>query len=1230
MPRGATVSREADDTQKRQGTLERQDSENRLRALDLSQSFIVQAPAGAGKTELLTQRYLGLLTTVAAPEQIIAITFTRKAATEMRNRILKRLEAAAEPEPALDHERQTWRLAADAMYADAKHGWGILKNPDRLRIITIDSLCASLVRQMPYLSRFGGTPSVAEKSETHYEEAAHLTVEAVEEKEAVARALAYLDNDVGKLQKLIVDMLSFRDQWLLHIADLRPGDDAALRAQLRDDLTASLRRLVERDLALAAQLLAGIQTQQLMAAARYVADFAPPDSDQAGPLRGWTSPLGSAVEDLKPWQALGKMLLTANGSGTPIKAFGKNIGLPDPKETPDAKLFKAHKESLKAACDYLREHEKAAAALRALSICPAPVYAAADIETIETFVEVLITAYGFLWGIFQDAGETDFIEVADRALKALGSAEEPSELALMLDYELHHLLVDEFQDTNNHQISLLEKLTAGWTRQDGRTLFVVGDPMQSIYRFRKADVGLFLRAWNKGIGDIRLQPLNLYRNNRSVPNVIDWINTSFQSIFPDEPDPERGMVPYSRAIFTKPDPEGLESGIFVHPIIVGVKKSADAHTNNDESAEENPAISAAADAATNEDAIANTNQDEDGNELEAREILNIIDAEWQVDGNRDIAVLIRARSHLSSLVTEIRRSKPTLRYEAVEIESLSERQPIQDLLALTRALCHRADRVNWLAILRAPWCGLTLSDLFLLAKPENSGEDAASYRSPLPTIWSLMQEESRLATLSDDGQFRLRHARDALREFIENSGRQSLRRQVEGAWLRLGGNICIGSSSDAESSDIRDANAFFRLLDKLDATGRFDLDRLEAEIKDLYAAPSTDQNAGKLKFMTVHKAKGLEFDTVILPGLHRSTRRGSEKLLVWEGTHDDAGEKHLVVAPYKRPDEEETHSDAEEIGNSEAIRKYINSLEKDREGQENRRVLYVATTRAIRSLHLLGVAKAKLNPKTGSYELKKLSASNGTPLGILWPTVLDDYEVALRKKVERMVLEGAESVEQKPGLDISQFVPKLQRLRQARLPGIVPPIEQTAIKDIAVPEQPYLAESILAPHVGTLVHRYLELIAHQGVESWSEAHILKLRPAFDKWFLQQGHDRQESQLGAERVERALTHAITDTHGRWILQTRANQGANELALTHLNQGATRNSIVDRTFVEDGVRWIIDYKTAAHEGSDIESFIAAKCKEYSEQLERYASLFQRDNLPIKKAIYFVDLNRFETLP
>ncbi|MDH3318049.1 MAG: UvrD-helicase domain-containing protein, partial [Gammaproteobacteria bacterium] len=148
------------------------DAEVRREALDATRSFIVQAPAGSGKTGLLIQRYLALLATVEAPEEVVAITFTRKATAEMRGRVLKALEDADGPAPSDAHAQRTFELARGVARRDDARGWNICANPARLRIHTIDGLCARLARQMPWLSRFGGEAQPVEDAGVYYRQAA--------------------------------------------------------------------------------------------------------------------------------------------------------------------------------------------------------------------------------------------------------------------------------------------------------------------------------------------------------------------------------------------------------------------------------------------------------------------------------------------------------------------------------------------------------------------------------------------------------------------------------------------------------------------------------------------------------------------------------------------------------------------------------------------------------------------------------------------------------------------------------------------------------------------------------------------------------------------------------------------------------------------------------------------------------------------------------------------------
>ena len=123
-------------------------------------------------------------------------------------------------------------------------------------------------------------------------------------------------------------------------------------------------------------------------------------------------------------------------------------------------------------------------------------------NVLEAIIKLAPLAIGELRLVFAQHGKADFIEMAQGALRALEGEDGPTDLLLVLDYRIRHILVDEFQDTSFTQFELLKLLTSGWEPGDGRTLFVVGDPMQSIYRFREAEVGLFLRAWHEGIGSV--------------------------------------------------------------------------------------------------------------------------------------------------------------------------------------------------------------------------------------------------------------------------------------------------------------------------------------------------------------------------------------------------------------------------------------------------------------------------------------------------------------------------------------------------------------------------------------------------------------------------------------------------------------------------------------------------------------------------------------------------------
>lgn len=1127
-----------------------EDSLSRERAL-APESFIVEAPAGAGKTELLTQRFLKLLESVESPEEIIAITFTNKAASEMKARIMDSLEMAASGKlPELAHKQTTFKLGQTVLARSEALGWRLIDTPSRLRIYTIDSLSANLARQMPLLSRFGTQPSVRDDPRVHYEEAATRAIELLEHEDygsAVHDALRYFDNDTYKLTQLLAEMLAKRDQWLPYTQSQNTAEAAE----------AALTTMIGADIQAAADALPKRLQQAIMPIARFAASNLGNDNI-INTLLDWNTPIASQPAALQQWRAIADLLLTKTGDFR--KSLNKNIGLPATSES------KPHKEALKEIIAGLQHDSSAEEAIARLRVLPRPKQDESTWQIIATLAQLLHIAVGELWLVFQTHGEVDFVEISTRSLLALEDvAGNITDLAMKLDYRIQHLLVDEFQDTSPSQIKLIQALTNGWQVDDGRTLFCVGDPMQSIYRFRKANVGLFLRVVQHGIGNIRLKSLKLWRNNRSIPSVVEWVNHAFAKVFPAQDSMTRGAIQYRSFVATKVAEIG--AGVFVHAML---------DDNNNVASDEVEA-----------EALLPT----DIRQLEADRIIEIIHGTRAKNPAAKIAVLVRARTHLKALVTEIRRNHPTLSFQAVEIEELANRQIVQDLLSLSYALHQRADRVHWLAVMRAPWCGMTLADLHALIANDKTS-----------TMMQLMHDESRLQTLSDDGRMRLLHVRTVLSQALQHQGRMAVSRWLHGVWLMLGGAECLW-----DAGDVRDVQAFFERIQQLEMVGQFSPQQLAEEVQKLYAAPDAKAD-DTLQFMTIHKSKGLEFDTVILPGLDRKTGGNDQPLLLWEevsaeGEHQ-TGETDLVVAPYTPKGMQ---------SNDVTPYDYLKLLEKERATYEDARVLYVAATRAERCLHLLGAAKVDAKGVA--------NAPKNTFLEMLWPIVhaqFADEHTIKPKEQTQMNLDSA----------MQDFVPQLIRLNQPAIPMML----ASKIPDSVTNTDNDKKEDNNATFdadVGILTHFYLQLIADNGIEHWPASRINSLNPAMQRWFKQRNYDAKKAEIGTDRVNALLQTTLDSEQGRWVLQQResaASELAIEQALEQTSQQLVSKKIIDRTFIEDGIRWVVDYKSVALPSDTSDAGLHKVASQYQAQLDGYELLFKEEKLPTQKAIFFVSLGKF----
>ena len=1023
------------------------DAAQREQALDPEQSFIVQAPAGSGKTELLVRRFVRLLGTVERPEEVLAITFTRKAAAEMKKRVLAGLDGKGN--------------ARDLV--------------PRLRIMTIDSLCASLTRQMPVLARFGAQPGIAETEEARalYLDAAMRTLAQVEGTGPaalqVARLLAHLDNNVAEAAKLLSGMLARRDQWLRH------AGNPPTRAELEAAFSAERERLIAH----AMSLHPGASPE-----------FAAEVLTQAGTWRKKPRPAPAELVNNEPLRL----------------------------------------------------------ALFALMRMPPATYSPAQWEVLESILALLKLAAAELKLVFGERGQADFTEYAQAAVMALGSADDPSELLLRMDAGIRHILVDEFQDTSVSQWDLLECLTAGWEPGDGRTVFAVGDPMQSIYRFREAEVALFLRARHAGLGTVSLQPLALSTNFRSQAGIVDWVNATFSRVLPVEEDESSGAVPYAHAV-AHPARGRLDGPAAIwHPL-------TDQQTARHDEAQRVVAIAC--------------------------------DARCENPAGT-CAILVRNRSALAEIVPAL--NLAGIRFRAVEIEKLGEKQVIQDLVALVRALAHPADRVAWLAVLRARWCGLLLADLHALAGNDEPQGGQASDRVPPDrlhhspgldgrTLWELMHDPDRLALLSADGRQRIGRMRMALAPYLENALRDSLRNRVEGAWFVLGGPACVDDATELE-----DAGIFLDRLDELEDAGDLaDLGVLEASLDDLYALPDLEALDTDVQIMTIHKAKGLEFDTVILPGLDRAPRAGERPLLAWKEQSDGS----MLLAPIN------------ETGDAkDPMFRHVRNLQRDAEDMESARLLYVAATRAKSRLHLLGCVKCDDDGAERPPAKRSLLAR-------LWPVIDAQVRDGGGAAAVDAFTAGSPALKAGVGNDAAFVI--------SRLPlDWSPPAAPPAVGWEAKERVPVMGDAVefswageTARHVGSVVHRWLQNIAEDEMRGWSRARVEELRPAFRSELSACGVEESELAQTAGRVAAALANALEDERGRWLLGPQRD-ARNEYRITAVLDGVQRHLVVDRLFTDaNGHRRIIDYKTGSHEGADIDAYLDREQVRYRAQLERYAA-------------------------
>ena len=842
------------------------------RASEPLASTWLSANAGSGKTKVLTDRVARLLLAGVSPQNILCLTYTKAAASEMQNRLFELLgEWAMMPEADLRR-----RLAAlgeapgpdlhpvRSLFARA------VETPGGLKIQTIHSFCAALLRRFPLEA--GVSPQFVEMDER----AAVILREEVVEAMALgtgADALAGLarfhsGQALEKLtEALVKERAAFRRpveaaevwQW----CGLSPGTDAAritseTLAPGDDSLVAEL-----RDILLAASSVSEPRVGRKLA--RYRPDLPPQDK-------------------LAILQAA---FLTGKGT------VSSRLLTRATKQGPAAHLLPAFEDLCHRLASSVERQNALITAEKTLAL--------------HTFAGPFLRAYE---AAKQARGWLDFDDLISKAGDLLSEPALAAWVLYRLDGRIDHILVDEAQDTSPAQWRVIELLaqefTSGESAREGeRTIFVVGDPKQSIYSFQGAEPEAFasmkthfasgLVQVGRGLQDLRLE--YSFRSSAAVLGLVDHALDGLGGLG------EAGFthIPF----FDKPGRVDLWPGV----------EKAD-YTETRHWAD------------TTDTALPETHIWRLARAV-AAEIARMLAEETLPgkDGTRrkvepqDILILVRGR--LSGLFAAVIRAckEAGLPIAGADVLELGAEMAVKDLTALLRFLATPEDDLSLAATLRSPLCGLSEAQLYAIAQPRPKG----GY------LWNALRAGGAsfqpVVEMLDD----LRKAADFLRpyELLEriltrHRGRARLLSRL-GREAEDGIDALLAQALSFESTETPGLTGFLEWLDAMAVKVKRRMD-----------------NAGNLiRVMTVHGAKGLEAPIVFLPDCTASTPKDRSEFVHVGG--------RLIWKPLK-----DQHPPWLQ-GPVEALR------EADR--RENARLLYVAATRAA---HWLIVAAAGDTGKDGS------------------------------------------------------------------------------------------------------------------------------------------------------------------------------------------------------------------------------------------------------------------------
>ena len=1037
-------------------------------------SFIVSAPAGSGKTTLLAKRIVKRLLEVNDPNEIIALTHTRKAANVMSNKVQAVLESK-------HNDFDGPFLQKELNKHSKKNNWddNYINN---LKIMTLDSLAMQILRKEPLLSEYPKVEGLSDHLNDLYEIAINEVIKEPENYQDVEKVLLYLNENHQTIVNEFVEMIKKRDQWLPQVIELSKLNDT----QIEEFYTSSYLKEISQRIDEVDKLFSEPEIKELRAIYIELKSKKNPELQQQFDRKNAES-----------WKDLLTLIYTKEHT---IRAKFKGKMLEKISKIFNKKINEI--STLKDFNNVLNESD-------IKDIFP----------IIPSLFRLLTLMYAELKMLLKRKNQIDFTEVQLRAIVVL----EERPIEVVLGHDVSHIFVDEYQDTNDSQLKFLELITNNFHYDSSKSLFIVGDSMQSIYRFRKAEVKHFIDAKIDGIGGLKLKNRNLNKNFRSCKEIINWCNTNMPMIFPEE-NSDKAAAPYLP--FTYGGKE-VGDGVSIHHLRT------------------------------------NTFTKSSFFKAEAEFVVEKIELLRKEKPDLKIAILTRTRLTVEEILSEMRRKK--IPFKAIGIDQVKTQQIYQDIMSLTKALFNLDDKVHWIAILRAPWCGLDLKSLSVLFE-YNHDKDA----------WEVINDPNITNKLDEDNKKRLYFLRDVIARTIEYRGRVSHRFFIESVWRMLMGDKCLRDNYDLEHID-----TFLDMVDECSNSLSINFNKLDKITDDIHINNNI-AGTNPIEISTIHAAKGLEYDCVILPNLNRRVK---------------PDEKPLILLDGKKPISIKNNNQK-----TENLFDYNWKKERVRIKNERIRLLYVAITRAKKECHLIfSINEEIIEEEDEEITIKEhtITKSENDPniegnslLNILWPIVKDKGIIKIKAE--------------KP-TEINPNIPKLRRLKiehySQETEVYTPPPKDEIKKN---------HQNNIHTFTGILIHKYYKLIIKNQVDI---NEILSNKLDFIMaYFNDYGFKVDEIKEAKKVITSSLNSLLNSKDGKWIYQLYQDDIMEAEYLFDEENTYEKKRIPDRTFIHDNKRWIVDYKVAFHDKN-----LNLEAKKHTAQLKKYEALFD-DKYQIQKAIYF----------